>query len=361
MSRWAIQDGDALEVLTRMPRESVQCIVTSPPYWRLRRYDAHAGLIGGDVNCDHSFRPGLPSTCEWCGGYVGQLGSESDPRQFVGHLAGVFDQARRVLRPDGVCFVVMGDGYWPGSKGKGGIKPKDLVGVPFMLAEEMRARGWYWRDLIVWAKGVSFREEYSGSTMPESVSDRCTQSHEYVLMMTRSESYHLDMGAVRERGTVPAGTVAAYGSGEREGNRIGESGGVTYSGTRNLRDVWAISARGFTGKYCRKCDSYREGLEGDSCPSCGSAGLLSHHATFPRELVRPMLQMAGRPGGLVLDPFSGAGTVVMVAQELDLDALGIEAGEGYAALSRARIRADAPLLNVSGETDAAELLGRESE
>ncbi len=295
-----ILKGDALSMLKTLPDNSVQCIVSSPPYWALRRYD-------------------IPDI-DFPDGWRGQLGQEPTPELFIAHLGEIFREARRVLRADGTCWLNMGDCYATGA-GSGrsmggdvfgkqnelinsgnypecqpnrmrlpGLKPKDLIGVPWMLAFALRADGWYLRSEIVWAKGMSFCPSYAGSVMPESVTDRPTRSHEQLFLLTKSERYFYDHEAVKEKGVYPPGTIAAKGSGTREGNRRSgarkkdvegvraasterrqgggfqdrvDAGYAYYDGTRNMRTVWAIGV-----------EPYSE----------------AHFATFPPGLVDPCLR-----------------------------------------------------------------------
>ena len=349
--------GDSLSVLKTLPDESVQCIMTSPPYWALRKYDIPDIVFDGDADCEHEWgapitRSVTPQTnlaaladvhaprlnprnaigqdyaytssssfCQ-CGAWRGQLGQEPTPELFIRHLVEIFREARRVLRPDGTCWLNMGDCYaadrsgthMPAEtiaggvgglgqdlgpyRGRGvdgvsrrdctryGLKHKDLVGIPWMLAFALRADGWYLRAEIIWAKGLSFCPSYAGSVMPESVTDRPTRSHEQVFLLTKAERYYYDHEAVKEQGVYPAGTRAAKGSGTREGNRRGspkqdgtgnrrtagfneryfapdEDGYATYDGTRNLRTVWAIGVEPFSE---------------------------AHFATYPPDLVYPCLR-----------------------------------------------------------------------
>lgn len=322
--------GDSLSVLRTLPENSVQCVVTSPPYWALRRYDIPDIVWDGDPACDHEWaafvRKGVdggPSAkqesnagsrvpdqqqqqqqqCIKCAAWVGQLGQEPTPEMFIQHMTDIFREVRRVLRPDGTCWLNMGDCYAAnrsyqvpdnkhvdvGNSGAmrvpEGLKPKDLVGIPWMLAFALRADGWYLRAENIWAKGISFCESYAGSVMPESVTDRPTRSHEHVFLLTKSERYFYDHEAVKEDGVYPAGTRAAKGSGTREGNRRApkkqdghgrrhdgfndryfapdDDGYATYDGKRNMRTVWAIGVEPFNE---------------------------AHFATFPPDLVDPCLK-----------------------------------------------------------------------
>ena len=338
-----ILKGDALSMLQTLPDASVQCIVSSPPYWALRKYDIPDIVFDGDPGCEHEwteqrapFANAIPGPngavknrvdrqqevgkvagafCR-CGAWRGQLGQEPTPDLFIAHMVEIFREARRVLRADGVMFLNMGDCY--AGRGCGGnptdsphqkqatnrgslgasarrgarangsseytLKPKDLVGIPWMLAFALRADGWHLRAEIVWVKGMSFCPSYAGSVMPESVTDRPTRSHEQVFLLTKSERYFYDHEAVKEKGVYQAGPLAAKGSGTREGNRRGPrkkdireahkmaqredgnhpwDGYAEYDGKRNMRTVWAIGV-----------EPYSE----------------AHFATFPPGLVDPCLR-----------------------------------------------------------------------
>ena len=340
--------GDSLSVLRTLPDNSVQCVVTSPPYWALRRYDIPDVVFDGDPACEHDWRGfirkgksgGLDQSvdytqhqvvpdqqqqqqCMKCSAWRGQLGQEPTPDLFIAHMVEIFRDVRRVLRLDGTCWLNMGDCYAqsgmggnpaesayrkqatnvgsliPGRKAPEGLKPKDLVGIPWMLAFALRADGWYLRAENIWAKGLSFCESYAGSVMPESVTDRPTRSHEQVFLLTKAERYFYDHEAVKETGVYPAGTRAAKGSGTREGNRRGTKGhslkaagdrndgdrpnadgGIgyaNYDGTRNLRTVWAIGVEPFNEAHfatsppdlvipCLKAGTSAKG----ACAACGA-------------------------------------------------------------------------------------------
>lgn len=273
----------------------VQCVVTSPPYWGLRDY-----------------------------GVAGQLGMQQTPEVYVSDLADVFDEVRRVLRPDGTCWVNLGDSF-QNAKGQAHgvdpkqparrhglrpqdsaipkLKPKDLVGIPWMFAFEARRRGWFLRSDIVWGKP---------NPMCEPVDDRPAHSHEYVFLLAKTRDYVYDSDAVREVGTIAAGTRAAKGSVARKaqhGVNARPPEYKVYDGYRNLRSFWWIQARPFTD---------------------------GHSATMPEELVEPCI-LAGCPlGGLVLDPFVGSGTVLRVAERLGRRSVGVDLNPAYHALAKQR-------------------------
>ena len=334
---YRILQGDCREQMRTLDAGSVQCVVTSPPYWGLRSYGTPEQVWGGDAGCVHLWglerkRGGaahscpngsavgpkhvsaresrqsdsLGCYCQSCGAWRGHLGLEPTPDLFVANLVAVFREVRRVLRDDGCVFLNIGDSYMGSGKARGGgmgptsskqltnagayfenpvpitvpgFKPKDLCMIPARLALALQADGWWIRQDIIWAKGLSFCPSYSGSVMPESVTDRPTTSHEHVFLLTKNARYFYDAEAVREQGSIPAGTQGAKGSGEREGNRRGtkrphvksdgfadvraEQGYWNYTGTRNLRSVWAIGPKAF---------------------------IESHFATFPMKLVEPCIK-----------------------------------------------------------------------
>jgi site-specific DNA-methyltransferase (cytosine-N4-specific) len=264
----AIVVGDALEILPRWASRTFRCCVTSPPYWGLRDYGVH-----------------------------GQIGAEKTLDAYIENLRQVFSEVRRTLTDDGTLWLNIGDGYtsggraWraPDAKNKGramsyrpdtpeGLKPKDLLGIPWRLAFALQADGWYLRADIIWHKP---------NCQPESVKDRPTRAHEYIFLLTKSERYHFDHEAVLE---------AADGNGN--------------AGKRNRRSVWSINTTPYPG---------------------------AHFATFPPELVSPCVQAGTEPGDIVLDPFFGSGTVGEVCLKLRRRFVGIELSEEYAQLARQRL------------------------
>jgi DNA modification methylase len=348
--------GDCRTVLEAMPADSIHCVVTSPPYWGLRDY-----------------------------GNEGQLGLESTPELYVEHMVAVFREVRRVLRKDGTLWLNLGDSYagsWGaqsrpngtdiGSTLQGGsplharqiaahpkgtmtgslkdtpgLKPKDLVGIPWRVAFALQADGWYLRSDIIWAKP---------NPMPESVTDRPTKSHEYLFLLTKSARYWYDAEAVREPALWPDGPnspesiASPFGQGftrragltggayspppgqtphanARERNVGGRDDGFTRMpggeaewaengrAGRNLRSVWTIATQPYPG---------------------------AHFATFPRKLVEPCVKAGCPTDGTVLDPFAGSGTTGMVAQALGRKAILIDLNPDYLMQAMAR-NAQTPL------------------
>lgn len=300
--------GDALEQLRTMPPESVHTCVTSPPYYNLRDY-----------------------------GTEGQIGNEASVEEYINTLVRIFREVRRVLRPDGTLWVNIGDSYATRSgnqpptntrnscghtakKTPTGYKYKDMIGVPWLLAFALRADGWYLRQDIIWNKS---------NCMPEAVKDRCTKSHEYVFLLSKSERYYFDAQAISEPATSEKGNARTFrGGGAYTGGRAHDNsaqvkreshGNVENpTGRRNKRDVWTISTTGFRG---------------------------AHFAVFPEKLVEPCI-LAGCPaGGVVLDPFMGSGTTGVVAKRLGRDFVGVEINPEYVKMATARIAEAKPETN----------------
>jgi DNA modification methylase len=294
--------GDAVTRLRELSDGSVRTCVTSPPYWGLRDY-------GND----------------------GQLGLESTPQEFVENLCQVFDEVRRVLADDGTLWVNLGDSYAGGAAASGGkqrlgpnkdldnqrndvklkkigegLKPKDLVGIPWRFAFAMQDRGWYLRQDIIWAKP---------NPMPESVTDRCTKSHEYVFLLTKNPTYYFDHEAIKEPAIHANDRRNGKGRHTYTGKRAENDGlvqqsFVTVNDTRNKRSVWTVTTKG-----------YKE----------------AHFAVYPTELIEPCVKAGSAVGDTVLDPFSGSGTTGEVALKLGRNYVGCELNPDYAKLSEKRI------------------------
>ncbi len=267
LTRSALFEGNALTVLQALPSASVRCVITSPPYWGLRDY-----------------------------GIKGQIGLEPTLPQFLNQLTRIFSEVKRVLTTDGTLWLNIGDSYTSGNRGyrasdkknparamnvrpptPEGLKPKDLIGVPWRLAFALQDDGWFLRSDVVWNKP---------NAMPESVKDRPIRSHEYLFMLTKSERYYYDHEAVKE----------PTDSGQNK---------------RSRRTVWNVNTRAFAG---------------------------AHFATFPPELIRPCVAASTQPGDFVLDPFFGSGTVGLVSQEENRQYIGIELNPEYVRIAASRLK-----------------------
>ena len=295
--------GDCREILKQMPDKSVQCCITSPPYFGLRDY-----------------------------GVDGQIGLEQTPESYVAELVAVFREVWRVLKNDGTVWLNLGDSYnahpcqrkttdKSGEKQQSvrgstatpsrhvdGLKPKDLIGIPWRVALALQADGWYLRQDIIWSKP---------NPMPESVTDRCTKSHEYIFLLSKSERYFYDQEAIRERtlrfGDVPGGKKYSSDQAKAvigENHNAATLHGCPVAETRNRRSVWTVSTKPFSE---------------------------AHFATFPEDLILPCILAGSRPGDTVLDPFNGAGTTGLVALKHDRKYIGIELNPDYITIACRRI------------------------
>lgn len=287
-SSYIIQ-GDSLEALRGIASDSVHCCVTSPPYYGLRDYEMK-----------------------------GQIGREETPELYVARLVAVFREVQRVLRPDGTLWLNISDSYCStGSKTVQGCKPKDLIGIPWLLAFALRNDGWYLRNDIIWHKG---------NPMPENVHDRCTRAYEHVFLLAKSKRYFYDADAIAEpiapdtasRMKRGRSAVHKYADGipsqHMQGiNKPRAAGSITddmMPVTRNKRDVWQINTASYKG---------------------------SHFAVFPSKLAETCI-LAGCPiGGTVLDPFFGSGTTGYVAKQHARHYIGIELNPVYCQLAAERI------------------------
>lgn len=297
--------GDSLTELKKLESGFFHCVVTSPPYWCLRDY-----------------------------GIAGQIGLEDSPQLYIEKLSEVFKEVHRVLRPDGTLWLNIGDTYStteitpPGTsksnrgatqaagikKNCGGVKPKNLLGIPWRLAFSLQNFGWFLRQDIIWSKP---------NPMPESVVDRCTKAHEYVFLFSKSEKYFFNQEAILE----PAETEPhSFGynvknmeerkkallATQKTGNQWNEDAQdkiIGEDGRRNKRSVWHVPV-----------NSYKD----------------AHFATFPEDLIKPMI-LAGCPiGGHVLDPFGGSGTVGKVAVEFARNATLIELNPKFVRMESGR-------------------------
>jgi DNA modification methylase len=331
-----ILKGDCREVLREVPAESVHCVVTSPPYWRQRDY-----------------------------GISGQLGLEPTPEEYIDRLTIIMREARRVLRSEGTAWINIGD-KWATSGtrqgnthgGLGGdrndsyraspyrpllknLKDKDLIGLPFMLAFAMRADGWFWRQCNIWAKP---------NGMPESVTDRSTISHEYVLQFSKQSDYWYDNDAARTPAAPSTETRLAQDvdaqAGSKRANGGAKTNGLMKAVTRKTNKRRGHSRRhnGFNDRWdaMERADQLAEGANLRSVWWIAPANYRDgHYAVMPDILAEICILAACPKGGTVLDPFFGAGTTGLVADRLGRNCVGIEINPEYAAMAERRIKSDA--------------------
>jgi DNA modification methylase len=391
MTNWQILHGDVRDKLAELPAGSVQCCVTSPPYWGLRDYGTRSLVWGGSPECDHewigfsragksggldhsltytanqTFKQQQQQQCSKCAAWVGQLGMEPTPDLYVDHLVLVFEEVRRVLKSDGVLWMNLGDSYandgkWGGETGGKqsylpdndrkrvgrekrvtGLKPKDLVGVPWMAAFALRAAGWYLRSDIIWSKP---------NPMPESVTDRPTKAHEYIFLLTKSARYYYDAGAIAE--PLSAAMLAEM---EQGYNGLGlkdyEGAGVQNPSSVKARII--ANARSKVQMQKGSNADRNDGGASDIAPRGFGANKRSvwhvatqpfpeaHFATYPEKLIEPCILAGSKPGDTILDPFCGSGTTGAVAIRHQRNFIGIELNAEYIEIARRRIGAIAPL------------------
>lgn len=304
--------GDAVQVLKDFPDESIDCCITSPPYYALRDYNNPQ-----------------------------QIGTEKTSHEYIQKLLSIFLEIHRILKKDGTFWLNLGDTYSYISRGSGGhdktkssvqlknmgsyykdniyyvnlkssnLKQKDLMGIPWTIALALRNKiGFYLRQDIIWAKP---------NPMPESVKDRCTKSHEYIFLLSKSKKYYFDSDAIKEKANEKSvlrykcrfntGTKEMFVN-KRLNQHSNTAGFKKFTGYRNKRDVWFIPPKGYKG---------------------------AHFATFPEELIKPCILAGCRENGIVLDPFFGSGTVGVVAKQLHRNYIGIDINEDYCSLAKKRI------------------------
>ena len=352
-----IHTGDCIEVLRRLPDASVQCVITSPPYYGLRDYGT------GEA----------------------QIGLEDTPDAYVARLVDVFREVRRVLRPHGSLWLNLGDSY------AGGCKPKDLLGIPWLVAFALRADGWYLRSDIVWAKP---------NPMPESVRDRPTKAHEYVFLLTKGPRYYFDQEAVREPHTTPGAdrNVGKVDQSTRPRPKVGDDPMMRTNG-RNVRSVWTIATQPFpeahfatfpeelprrcieagcpvqvdaeTGEARERIVRSTRTLDGvpvPDAPAWSEGGGPTERARRSQNdgrghwrwaTDREALGWTGDPDrpyvpGTVLDPFLGSGTTALVARKLGRRCVGIDLSAEYLGIA-ARRTAQLSLLTFPDEGTTTEV------
>ena len=412
--------GDSLTELKKMPDESIDCCISSPPYWGLRDYQT-AKWEGGDINCEHinknikqTFHKGQPkeeekksryiSVCGKCGAkrIDAQLGLEKTPEEYVAKMVEVFHEIKRILKKQGTCWLNLGDSYVSAPIGHKsvesvfnsstigmkispdvlqgakfdktkipGLKPKDLIGIPWRVAFALQQDGWYLRQDIIWAKP---------NPMPESVKDRCTKAHEYIFLLTKSPRYYFNNEAIREQPKMKdikeLGGVSNYNNGKRENKNLkyAEIKGA------NKRSVWTINTKSFREAHfatfpenlikpmvlagcpkevCNKCGKARKRIteqpEWEKHQSKGMAAQDyegnpmyrggSHNDGLPyRSKTKEMVGFtdcgcnAGWSAGIVFDPFMGAGTTALTAKNLKRNYVGIELNPSYIKMAEKRLR-----------------------
>lgn len=318
---WKVLLGNNRDTIKTIDNNSIQTIITSPPYFALKRYS------DSDL----------------------EIGVEDTPEAYISNLCDVFDEIKPKLKDDGTLWVNIGDTYASnvsegikkfGSKNfqesrpgrqnvkqpkrtiTGDLKPKDLIGAPWMFAFEMRKRGWYLRQDIIWEKF---------NPLPESVEDRCTKSHEYIFLFAKNENYYFDFNAIKEKSQTPLkekkkdlSKLKNISFDDLENDSIietqeeekKEDNVVNWEpdGTRRKRSVWTVPV------------------------SCGEAIGIQHYATYPKKLIEPCVLAGSKPGDIVLDPFNGSGTTGVVAMEHGRHYIGCELNQEFEIIYNTRLK-----------------------
>lgn len=358
-----LYNGQVMNVLQCLPADSVQCVVTSPPYWGLRKYDGSQDCVwDGNKDCEHEWggdilreaQRGGPSgtasekqksnagtvdqmqekrncgnICAKCNAWRGAYGLEPTIELYIQHSVEILSEIKRVLRPDGICWWNVGDSYAGSGQGASenpevvanakevynvgkkhekilnGIKPKDLCLIPERLAVALQEDGWWIRSRIVWAKS---------NPMPESVKDRPANAHETIWMLTKSARYYFDMEAVKEKANYP--NEGKWSQTDNKGYQNNQDMAarklheyVNDMG-RNIRDVWEINTQPFRD---------------------------AHFAVFPETIPEKCILASTKPGDIVLDPFGGSGTTSAVAKRLNRKSIYIDVSEKYCNMAKKRI------------------------
>lgn len=336
-----IHNIDALEGLKRIPDESVQCCVSSPPYWGLRDYKVK-----------------------------GQLGMEKTPEEFIENMVKVFSEVKRVLKKDGVLWINIGDSYnnkSGGYNGKGniskgtqesivkrnplaaaGLKTKDLVGIPWALAFALRADGWYLRADIIWAKK---------NCMPESVTDRPTRSHEFIFLLSKSAKYYYDHEAIKEPALydVDGTQTQARKARQNTNNKVQVSQLVNAPRAAGFKDAKAMNGkhkedkqRGHSRRHNGFNDRWDKMTHEEQCTGMRNKRDVwsiapaqfpeAHFATFPEEIPDTCILAGSKEGDTILDPFMGAGTTALVARKRNRNFIGFELNPDYIKIAENRLK-----------------------
>lgn len=347
MTKDKIHNMDCLTGLRTLPDKSVNCCVTSPPYYGLRDY-----------------------------GVAGQIGLEDTPEEYVAKMVEVFEEVKRVLKDDGTLWINLGDSYAATGKNRtelqasekstlngsltsqmqilkqknkvtGELKPKDLIGIPWMLAFALRSRGWYLRSDIIWAKP---------NCMPESVTDRPTRSHEYLFLLSKSAKYYYDHEAIKEPAIydVDGTGTASRKARQADGNKLQPTDKHNAIRAAGFKDAALMNGknsekqRGHSRRHNGFNDRWDKMTHEEQCTGMRNKRDVwtispaqfpeAHFATFPEDLIVPCIKAGCPIDGLVLDPFMGAGTTALVARKLNRHFIGFELNPDYITIAEKRLK-----------------------
>ena len=324
--------GDCLEILKQMPNGSVNCVVTSPPYWGLRDYST-----------------------------AGQIGLEPTVQEYINVMTEIFSEVRRVLKSDGTLWLNMGDSYAGGGRGgnskihnhehstqgicyaiPNGLKPKDLIGMPWRIAFALQDDGWYLRSDIIWHKP---------NPMPESVTDRPTKAHEYIFFMSKSAKYYYDAEAIMEPISLSTHLRISQNVAAQIGSDRAHAGGKTNG---RMKTVIRTPKQQLSGTGIKNNDSFsnatclrvlkRNKRTVWTIPTQGFKE--AHFATYPINLISPCIKVGCPEGGVVLDPFIGSGTTAVACERLNRRWIGIEISLDYVKIAKERIKKETAQLKL---------------
>ena len=378
--------GNNLDIIKTFDDESINCVITSPPYWGLRDYKTEPQIFGGDGDCLHEWdkevngagknndktagklqkgnigsigRDDRPSTnfCVKCNAWKGSLGLEPTPDLYVQHLVELFREIKRTLKDDGTVWLNLGDSYAGNcsrasnggragfgtpregvfNKTANGLKDKDLVGIPWRVALSLQDDGWWLRSDIIWAKT---------NPMPESVKDRPTRSHEYIFLLTKSKKYYYDYQAVLEPATGYDGRKDTIFKGATKNYDGVMPNGKPQSFVQNGYERWQYKNLQEDGQkpntmhvnrlvgdeYMSPVRNKRDVWWVSTKPFKGA-----HFATFPPDLIEPCVLAGSAEGGIIMDPFCGSGTVGVVCKKHRRNFIGIDLNPSYVEMSGNRI------------------------
>ena len=348
-----IYQGDNIDILKTFEDESIDCCVTSPPYYGLRDYDT-GKWVGGDPTCPHKrlnkysdktitghaqeeLRGNVgdaiyKTVCPLCGAVREdkQVGLEETPEEYIDKLVIIFREVKRVLKKSGTLWLNLGDSYC--NEQIGDLKPKDMLGIPWAVAFALREDGWWLRQDIIWHKA---------NPLPESVKDRCTKSHEYIFLLSKSKDYYFDYEEIQEPCSIQNPSMHIKYGGNKYPDNVENrvySGNEYQPRTKNCQyDGQSPNSMHMNREYGGKDKEYLVRNKRDvwSIPTRPFSG--AHFATFPEDLIYPMI-VAGCPkDGVVLDPFMGSGTVGVVAKHNYRNYVGCELNEEYIKIAEQRI------------------------
>jgi DNA modification methylase len=333
-----IINSDCIKGMKDLPDNSVDCCITSPPYFGLRDY-----------------------------GHEGQIGLEETPELFVSKMVEVFTEVKRVLKKEGTLWLNLGDSYANPSKPGGGdptigkrnlggkeykkipvpegLKPKDLIGIPWQVAFALRSSGWYLRQDIIWHKP---------NPMPESVTDRCTKAHEYIFLLSKSSKYYYDSDSIRTEAKNPTDDLRRYQAQTWDNKNTPDElrNGIRPKKVK-IPGGWdrGEGSHGTIHRDGRASAEYQvaEIKEGANKRSVWTIPTMpyseAHFATFPEDLIVDCIKAGCPENGLVLDPFMGAGTTALVASKLNRNFIGFELNAEYIAIAKKRLQDELGMFN----------------